>query len=269
MKANIFKKIAILFVAITVLKACEPDGLLLFEKAPDVYFTTLANTTGFNPRANDSINVRFFFLTASETVVHIPISVTGRLSDQDRLVNVTVDESVSTALPGVHYELPASVVMRAGRVVDTLSVRIFRDVSLGILREEVVLVLELQPNAYFGTDFRTMLNIHTQQERSLIRYHIYISDILVRPRAWLEGYLGIFSERKLLLISELSGLSPAFMDFQYAIDGSYVTPWDVRAAAAITRAYLERRAADGDPVYEDRVDPITGLPVRMTMGPGA
>ena len=280
MNKNIFKKIALLLFVVTTLYACKQDGLDLFERAPDVYFTALINETPPNPRANDSVIVRFFYVPASEMFVHIPISVTGRLSNIDRRARIVANSLESTAVAGVHYKLPPfnpndidyglrnSVIIRAGRAVDTLVVHMLRDPSLSLFGEELVLVLELEPNEYFGTDFRTFLNINTQQERNLIRYKIYVSDIIVQPTRWMDVWFGEFSAKKLLLICELAGFSPAYLDAQYMMDGSYIQPWEVRSAAIITKAYLDAEAAAGRPVYEDRIDMITGLPVRMTMGPG-
>jgi hypothetical protein len=257
-------KTALLLPVIAAYTACTPDDLLLYEEPADVYFTTLATQS----RANDSAFVRFTYTTlliGEEHLLHIPINTTGRLSNQDREVRVVANFLESTALPNIHYIAPLSATIRAGRATDTLTIRMIRHASLSQNEEELVLVLELQENDYFGVRFNSMLDINTQRSRSLIQYKVYISDIIVQPFRWLDIYFGTFSAKKLLLISRLSGLSLPYMDGQPDENGETVKPWELQSAAVITKAYLDYEAAQGRTVYENYLGP-DGQPVRMTMG---
>jgi hypothetical protein len=260
MKKTAFHNI-ILLLFITALCACKPDGLQLYEKKPDVYFTYLVNESGAAPRSNDSVIVKFAYILADVVVVEIPLSVSGRLSNLDRDVKIAINPE-STAEASKHYLSPIQAKIRAGKSVDTLTVALYRS-DLNQDTEPRVLILDLEPNQNFGTDFRSILNLNTQQERILITYKIYVSDIEVQPARWLEFYLGTFSVKKLHLICQLTGFLPAFFDGQPNEEGKTMQTWDIRSAAAITKVYLETEAAAGRTVYED---PDNKVP--MTMGQG-
>jgi hypothetical protein len=69
---------------------------------------------------NTSIFVSTYYVRSVNTPYKLPIGVTA-VSDKDRTINLTYQSSTGAAL-GVQYNAPATIVIPAGKAVDTLSI---------------------------------------------------------------------------------------------------------------------------------------------------
>ena len=279
---KIIINILISLPVLTVFYACNTDELMYYSKQPDVYFTDLNNPLS---RIKDTTKLSFFYISGTEIVAKVPISVTGTPADYDREVLVEPDPALTTAIAGQHYELLPAVIP-AGKVMDSILVRIFRTPELSINGEVLRLALVLKPNSEFGIDFRTALDNNTKkEERSLIEYNIFISDVMSEPIWWKprgfpptvpSPFFGDYSNKKFRLICDVNGCPPAFFSLGFEwnglIIGDGVQGGPVNNSMQIlillakrTQIYLNAEEAAGRTVYEDYLDQFDN-PVKMKMG---
>ena len=262
-----------IILAISTFTSCEHDSLVLYEKDPDVYFAVLANERG--NRGNDTVRIRFFSLATDAMYVDTSfvVNTTGKLANYDREATIEVCPT-STAIEGVHFQAPTTVTIPAGSVSGSFSVRMLRAQDLQQESKTVRLTLLLVPNSQFGTDLQTQFgNVSNPASlRSLIEMNIFANDMITRPAYWGDSYFGTFSVKKYLLISDVNGWPPSFLDGVSWEGRSFLfngVP-TVNQIIAATRmlVYLTEMENNGTPVYEDYLDEFNN-PVRMTMGPNA
>jgi hypothetical protein len=174
-------------------------------------------------------------------------------------------------------------IIPAGKLSDTVVVRIQRTPDLALDTTPLLLKITLLPNEHFGTDFRTIVDqTSNNRPRSLIEYRIVFSDIIVEPRFWgpenaLPGptgrdrFFGPYSEEKFMTICRVNDCPPGFLDGGMWGDIPWPTSPIERTAyhvllATRTQMYLNQRAVAGDTVFEVERD-IYGQKIRMAMGP--
>lgn len=243
------------FLLITALPAvllmsCKKEGLTTYHMPDNIYFNYMA---GVNPAEgdigmlNDSLNFTFSYSkeTVKDTLLPIPIMVTGAPANAPRTYRVTVAPG-ATATEGQHYDFP-SFVIRAGRVVDTMFVRFKRTEDLR--QREVSLTLQLQANETFYTAIPYRINRRDDTVNALIM-KIRFSDILSGGTNWgsYSSYFGDFSEKKVKLMNEIVGLPLDFWAPGSAFDADKGTR-AVYYATTMSR-YLKQQAAAGNTIYE-------------------
>ena len=230
--------------------ACKKQQLLTYSIKDNIYFN-------YAPLAArmDTANVSFAYspLSVQDTTILIPIQVTGVPKGQDRTFIITVDPSSTETATG-HYTLPAQFIMPAGKLIDSLPVKLHRAADL----QDTVktLILNLEPNQNFNTDIKALGTI------GVLSFKINASDILLAGPYWnsiFATYFGTFSVKKLQLMNQIVG-----MPLNFPITGIYDLNLSADAslyAIAMSR-YLKDQAAAGNTIYED--DGVTP----MTMGAG-
>jgi hypothetical protein len=245
-----------LYISIIILIAvsCKRDALLTYNTADNVYFNY---NRGFNVWL-DSMDVSFANRDASvrDTFLLIPLAVTGVAAAADRPFKVVVDPA-STALAGIHYELPEAVI-HAGKVQDTLRLHFKRAADLA--SGEKKLVLKLVANEFFKTDLPyRMINGAAQDTLDLLSFSISASDLLVPGPYWdvYSTYFGKFSTRKVRFIHDLLGMP---LDFWSEAPNNQHRAAAIYYASATSR-YLGDQAAQGNIIVDE-----DGTP--MQMGPG-
>src|ERR1700759_4470313 len=115
--------------ACSLLASCKKESLQTYNAADNIYFNFIAS---LEPTVlSDSTIVTFAFSasTVTDTIVAVPVSVTGVVKDQDRTFDVTVDAN-STAVASRDYELPSSFVIHAGQTTDTIAIKFKRTAAL-------------------------------------------------------------------------------------------------------------------------------------------
>jgi len=242
MKKIFFLNLILLFaISIT---SCTNEDIKTYQATDNIYFSPAVFPTALNGPLVDKSALSFAYdpLSVTKRVFKIPFRVQGNSSAEDRLVSVVADAS-STAVAGVHYELPSQVVMRAGKVVDTLSVTLFRTPDMKTTT--FTLKLNLQENEFFKTQM-------TSRENPGLRYVSYtlsFDDILTAPKGWFVPVLGVFSVKKFYLMTSLLGLDPAI--FNNALGGPGLSVGELTFYKNFMKRYLADQKAAGNTVYED------------------
>lgn len=242
-------------IIILALASCKRDPLITYNTDDNVYFKYTISTNYYV----DSTNFSFAYRDAGvqDTILSVPVAVTGAPAASDRPYKVIVDPA-SSAVAGTHYQLP-EMVIHAGKVVDTLRLRLKRAADLASGTKK--LILHLQPNEFFRTELRyKIVNNVARDTADLVTFSITMSDILDKGPFWDDyyaAYFGTFSLKKVKFINDLLGMPLDFWS---------VSPDNQRRAAATyyastTSRYLSDQAAQGNIIYDE-----DGTP--MTMGAG-
>ncbi|WP_207515815.1 DUF4843 domain-containing protein [Longitalea luteola] len=218
------------------LMSCKKDAVEVFGGTSYVYF---ANHPGDSSDVKPIEYSFAFHPGANKDTIPLLIKLIGRLSNDDRPVEVAVDASNTTALSG-DYELPGPNALRARHAWDTIA-----------------LVLHNSDRLKTGK-FKLRLLLH---ETELFRLgpsgnrHIDItfSDMIARPAWWNQDmeqlFLGAYSDTKYRLFIEATGIA----------DLTGVTGTERRAYAIIFRDFLARGRENGE-VYVDENGQINVSP---------
>jgi hypothetical protein len=259
---------ALLLTAL-LLPACKKDGLITYEKSPDIFFTRAAVTN--NSFRVTTSTVKFENLAGDTYLDTISLSFMGVLADYDRPVKVVVCPDSTTAKEGIHYrilkaEVPADT-NRGYVIVEALRAQNQQD------RAEVRLRLKLEPNEHFGTDFNVLLNNLTAREKqSTLEFDIYISNEITMPFVWsfdltvAEWGRFSFAKYNIILMSEVVGMPPCYWDGACPFEGRNLFPHaDVPVVGMRLRIYLQERflgIIPGGPVVDDDgvlIDDVPGF----------
>lgn len=248
--------------------SCKKDPLLTYKAADSIYFNFL---TGVDPVNNnlgqytDSLDLTFSFSDASVTdsIVNIPVAVTGVARDYDRTFNLEVDPA-STAKPGGNYELPAAFLLRAGKVEDSIRIRVKRAPELKT--SMLTLLLKLKENDQFKTQYlfrprqgNSQTNIRDQDTIWTTTFKVKMGDMLAPGPYWASSYhyfFGDFSEKKVRLMNQVAGMPLSFWSkpANTAQDRSEIAYY-----GGFMARYLSDQAIAGNLILED--DGIT--PMKM------
>jgi hypothetical protein len=248
------KTIIALTSLLGVFAACKKDKLLTYDgSANSIYYAytdqsnnkmdTTAFTFGFTPVA------------VTDSILKIPVLVTGQASSKDRVYNVLMDTG-TTAVAGKHYRLPSTFIFHANRLRDSLPVTLLR--SADLQTKAVTLRLTLKPSADLQTNLKTLMT-NVGDTLKLTTFKLNISDMLVAGQYWagsFQPYFGTFSVKKVQLINQVTGMPLNYI----TIVGLYDLNFSSRMVYyAINMAnYLAAQKAAGHTVYEaDGVTPMT------------
>ena len=173
-----------------IMTACSKSEIDTWDARPRVWFTNSNDTTLFS------------FYTqpegTTESVVEVPISMAGRVADEDRTVTVK-DLGSSPFNPGSRYEI-VSAVIPAGEVTGTLQVKVYKTENL----EEASDTLNFE--IYGSEVFEVGLSDY-------LHHAIIISSSLAKPSWWdstADRYVGYYSETKLEIIYTVLGSDEIF-----------------------------------------------------------
>ncbi|HTJ13731.1 MAG TPA: DUF4843 domain-containing protein [Dinghuibacter sp.] len=237
-------------LVVLAMAACKKDTLLTYSPPDNIYFDYGAALN--NPV--DSLGVSFAYspATVRDSILVIPVAVTGSPSGHDRSYGIVVDPA-SSAVAGTHYELPDSFVFRAGHVLDTLSVTLLRAQDLQDTTRFLILHL------HAGKDFSTgMPFIYNGSDTvSTLTFTIALSDQLTPGPYWTSvftPYFGTFSVRKVQLMNQVVGMP---LNFWVNLNNLNLSAQASYFAITMSR-YLKNQALAGDTIYEaDGVTPMT------------
>ncbi|MCM5527596.1 DUF4843 domain-containing protein [Parasegetibacter sp. NRK P23] len=238
--------------------SCKKDPLLTYAAPDNIYFEMIE---GANPaqdylgRYADSLNLSFAFSPGAvkDTLIGIPVAVTGSPAAQDRSFGISVDPA-STAIVSTHYEFPASFTLRAGRLKDSVFVKLKRATDL--TSKSVSIVLHLEENENFETKIKfrsrnpresTSLNGDTIWVNT---FRINLTDRLGAGPFWNDyyySYFGDFSEKKVRLINQIAGMP---LDFWSAAITTDQQSFDATYYGAFMARYLSDQAFAGNTIFE-------------------
>lgn len=239
---------------------CSTDTIETYSSRDNIYFTWADErpdiSGSFYNQNIDSLGVSFAFIptTTTDTIFKIPVSVQGQMSEVDRTVKVSVREE-STAQQGVHFDIPDEVVFGANLRFDSIPVTLYRTPDMK--NESFTIVLELLANDDFDVNMKDeVTDVLTGEVKYYTVFQLTVNDILETPQYWFEPYLGVFTAKKMTLMSELLGIP-------LNLYTNLVSLAETQYQGQFMQRYLNEQAAAGNTIYEDDGTPmIMGLYVQ-------
>jgi hypothetical protein len=240
------------FIATTacMLFACK-KGIPTYSGEKNIYFNN----------SLDSSKVSFAYdkENKKDSTINVRVYTTGPVSAVDREFKLTIIDTSTTAVKGVHYTiLNEGFVIKAGAAFVNLAFKLNRTSDMTAKSYYINMVLE--PNENFTTNYTwEYTNLKLKTWKQLMFYTIKIDDMLAQPKAWLTGSFGTFSRKKLYALSE-------FFDVELPV-------WNITGAGGISavlmitygkvfQRYLNDEAANGNVILDE-----DGTP--MKMGPNS
>jgi len=251
---NKIRYIAIFASALCVFASCKKSSLLTYDIPDSIYFNYKAS----NGLIADSTEATFATksISTTDSTLKIPITATGTAADHDRTYKIIVVDSNTTAIAGKHFILPVTFTFRAGRIIDSLPLKLLRTVDLQ--SKAVKLKLALQPGGDFKTDIKSV-NTITAGTINALTFKVNISDMFTAWSSSFTAYYGTFSIKKVRLINQIAGMPLDYYtkgwltDLQFA---SRVGSWTITMSH-----YLVDQKAAGHTVYED--DGVTEMKMAL------
>lgn len=235
-----FRPILLILLFGAMVLGCKEEHLITYDKDDSVYFQQPYGII----YTGDSIRISLGYVPSNvtDTLVRFIVRTTGKPMDIDRPIQVQIDPSTG-ATEGEDYVFATSPTMHAGRIVDTISMRLLRTPSLK--EQDLLFHIHLSDNDFFNTALRSQP----------LSYRVFVSDIASIPTWWDNLYFGVFTIKKLLLMFELTGIEESVSTGLTIALKSYYGIYMQR--------YLNGMAERGEPIFEE--DGIT----RMVMGNNA
>ncbi|MRG44121.1 DUF4843 domain-containing protein [Chitinophaga sp. SYP-B3965] len=247
------KKLIYIIAVMLLAGACKKEGLLTYNVKDNVYFAYRFKIVQ-NPII-DSTDFTFAYTppAITETIFKLPVAVTGTAKDYDRKLSITIDPA-STAVAGKHYEVPTEFILHAGRLTDTILLKLKRPAELKA--NPVNLVFNLHANENFDTNLKVLYGFSDTVDAQ--RFKLNIADVIVQGTSWtgtFAQFFGTFSVKKVLLLNEVAGMPLNFF-VDVSVGGINLNALGQYYAITTSR-YLNDQAAAGKRVYED--DGVTPL----------
>lgn len=233
------KLIKFIIPAALLLSACQKEKTPLYSNKGAVWFQVYNDyPAAFTGNRGDTTRISFAVMSASatDTVLEIPVALTGNLADKDRSIQVKVAKNPVNA--SSKYELLPSVIPANG-TGGTARIKIFKTANLDVKQDTITLQLEE------STDLTTGYVAH-------LKHCVIFSNLLERPSWWDDNlgvnYLGRYNEDKLRILFEVLG--------------SLNAPYDPNVSSVwrYNKYLLDQYILANTPVYAD------GTPVGF--GPG-
>lgn len=245
MKKYIYIVIALVAIG-GLFSACKKD-LKTFEAETGIYFLPSVFAWEKKP-VGDSTIISFSYAksTLKDSVILIPVMITGQTSTKDKDFKLSIDPA-STAVPDTHYEiLTKNFAIPANGQTAIVSIKLHRTEDM--LTKDYVLILNLEGNENFKTPMvDRVLDAATGRKISYIRYKIHLNDILKKPAAWLDYYLGPFSRKKLFLLAETAEIKNIG-----DLDNTSLTSISkIVFYGTFMQRYLNEMKASGKTIYEE------------------
>ncbi|WAC40816.1 DUF4843 domain-containing protein [Pedobacter sp. SL55] len=230
------------FAVLTILLSCEKE-LHKYEGKPAVYFNEAGRLPAFGGEVlRDSTIMSFSLAKAQDSIVSMVVATVGAKKDVDRPYKLVINSS-SDAIAGNHYQiLNPTFVIKKNQLGDTVKIKFFRKTDMQA--KTFLLSFDLQENENFSPEMKYRVLTSSNKKISLINYRWFVNDIIKRPGRWLDGYLGVFTRKKLLLIAETLSIEPAYLDASVSIA-------EMTAYGKFMQRYLNEQRAAGNTIYEE------------------
>jgi len=261
MKRSFYILIPVAFLLLFV-SACKKGSLMTYDASDNIYFNYVASLDPVT--YSDTVNLTFAFSanTVQDTLLKIPVAVTGTAKKTDRNFSVTVDPN-STAAASTDYVLPSSFLVHAGKIEDTISILFKRTAAIKVA--PVFLTLRLRENDQFKTQliYRSRRqnqtnNIEPGDSSRMQTFKVNLSDMLQEGPYWdnYHYYFGDFSEKKVRLINQLTGMPLDFWSTDLYSSNEQLV--NAIYYGGFTFRYLSDQAYNGNIILEaDGITPMT------------
>lgn len=172
--------------------SCNKDEIDLYQGEAGLYFVESQYSS-----VNDSTSYSFAIQNSEVTsdTVWLPVHIMGSAVMQDRTIELTVVDSLTTAKAGAHYKLLTPYIMPAGAYEEQIGVVLLRNRDLQ--DSTYKLGLQLTPSKEFP------LGLVGQRT-----YLIKMNDILTKPDNWdviLIYFFGEYSQVKYRFMIDVLG----------------------------------------------------------------
>ena len=205
-------------------------------------------------------NVEFVKTTDDEITVNLLLRATGESKAYPRTIDFQAIADSTNAIEGVHYSMPRSVVLEAGKTETNIPVKFKRTPEMK--SELIKLQIKLLANNDFSLIFKSWANPKDLNSGTIYegfdasRHNIICSDIIVKPANWIGSFdastkkeksaFGEFSPKKFLLIQSVMGYT--YSDF---MSSQTMTIGVQYAISRYMSNYLVGKYKAHEPVLED------------------
>lgn len=241
--------LSIIFLSLFGLTSCDKEEIQPYNDTDNIYFSRSIVPLYSNGPLIDSTGFSFGLDNAAitERIFPIAIRVQGKVSNVDRQIKLTVDPS-STAVLGTHFKFPENMVMRAGKEIDTIFLKVLRTPDMKT--KDFTAVLNLEENEFFTTKMQSRVtNVLTGKTISFIRFKLSFNDKLSTPLGWITANFGVFTAKKFFLMCDLMSLEPEM--FNQAPGGTGLSIPDYQYYQNFMKRYLADQKASGNTIYEE------------------
>ncbi len=258
MNKNTFRNIVGAGIITMLATGCEKD-LQTFDSAPAIYFQQAVGTaTSASANLFDNRLVTFGYSSESvkDSIVGIPVRIAGAPAEVDRSYKVALVDS-STAKRGEEFSfLTENFVIRKGMVDDTIYIKLMRKPRMRT--ETLSIFLKLESNENFTTSLQQKTDAAGNVILRYNHFSLKVTDILSKPKYWLDAYFGVFSRKKILFICELNNFSPTYLDGATPPSIGLLTFY-----GRFTQRYLNEQKAAGNIILdEDGTEMVMGPSVQ-------
>jgi hypothetical protein len=261
---------------IIALGSCEQKELKDYDGPESVYFFVQHYPEGYVSSGTissiddwvvDSVSkvefVKLGAVTRYETLIRV--KTTGATKNYDRTFRMKIDTDSTTAVEGMDYEaFPLEGVISANTIYTDIPITLLRNVQLQTSERQ--LVLQLLPTDDFTLDFSVWRGVNDQLYShrydkltfNATRHAIRVNDIMPKPSRWPtegtptltykegDGYFGMFSQKKLLLICEQLDLT-----YDYFTSAETMSVYMCINIAVYMSEYLKQQYLNRTPVLEE------------------
>ena len=252
-----------LSLAALALTGCQTEEIDVFSTDDAlVYFQRISYTTS-NGQEGYATNTKYSFVGASEKMTQVTfkadVRLLGKVVDYDRSLKVVVDKERSTMDEGIDYEIDFDTLcIKAGTNKTQVPVRFLRNLSF---REGPdTLVIRLEPNEHFSLlekyNTTNTYNGNSDDSNKMdgTRYTFVIDEVYTCPDGWhtlnASNYFGAWTATKYIYINDTLGFSTEDWIWINGA-GSKITAGRMPYYAQHLQKELQRRADEGDPVYDE------------------
>lgn len=188
---NILKIISLIGITSGVIASCTSDELLMYnQEKPGVYFYQIGATANGPLEGTFGVDYNFITEPASKTkdtlTEELLLRIMGVAVNYDREINIVLEDS-SSAVQGVHFDLPDPVIMPANTYEVYIPVYLYRTDDLQTDTKTIYLTIEE------SNDFDTGYDANLQ-------HYITVTDQLTQPSDWpgfiSDSYYGTYSKVK-------------------------------------------------------------------------
>lgn len=159
---------------------CERNYLTYNPKEKGVVYVQ------YHEQDRDTLRQYFDALDVMDSIqVSSEIFVMGMPVDYDRVVDVSIVDSLTTAEEYVHFSL-GKVVIKAGEVAGEIPWTLYRTRDPELANHPVLVGFRLNANEYF--------NLMLGRDTCIYYYQVRMATV-DRPNYWDEAYLGPYSEK--------------------------------------------------------------------------
>ena len=232
----------ILILAAVLAMSCTSE-IDTYHGESGVYFAMREDVTTVNVDTlyREVSSLPFIVTDSSDSTFCLKVKILGAVSDHDRKVSVRVVDNLTTVHDEDYDPIMQSYTLKAGEIYGQIPINFHRHASLQ--GQERTLVVELVENEDFTLPIRMWRNSSTEFV-NVVRHSIVISDKYVQLPGYRPGHFGPFSEKKMRLIIELSGMS--LNDFNVTLPVTLT-----KTIGQKLDRYLAEMKAKGTPVYEE------------------